>query len=143
APANPWRMTVAACAERHHASAASSTKAEATTCRRPRTAGRPAAVRRRRGMTIGLVVERATSAYRHEAELIEARPWCRLRDKSPRRGSTGVAQPRGDAVDRQVDAALHALGGRIVLAPHAVAAHQFDLQVVQRIEIREPVFDRA
>src|SRR5436853_3556013 len=50
-----------------------------------------------------------------------------------------VAQAGGDAVDGEVDRAQEAL----VAAGGAVAAKQFHLQVVQRIEVREAVADRA
>src|SRR4051812_11015211 len=64
----------------------------------------------------------------------------------PRRiidGSTRVAQSRGNAVDREVDAAPQPLVLGRALAARAVAAHQLDLQVVQRIEIGEAVLDRS
>src|SRR5688500_13549187 len=57
--------------------------------------------------------------------------------------STSVAQARGDAVDRDVYAVLHQLVDRLVVAPRAVAPHELDLQVVERIDVREAVLDRA
>ena len=59
------------------------------------------------------------------------------------RALAGVAQAGGDAVDRQVDAALQPLHAFLALAPVAVAAQQFDLQVVERVEIGEAMRDRA
>src|SRR5688572_27082434 len=53
--------------------------------------------------------------------------------------STGVAQPRGEAVDGKVDAALHAL----LRVARAVAPQQLELQVVQRVEVGKAVADRA
>ena len=50
-----------------------------------------------------------------------------------------MAQPRRDAVAGQVDAALHAFVG----FARAVAAQQFDLAVVQRIDVGEAIADRA
>jgi phosphatidylserine/phosphatidylglycerophosphate/cardiolipin synthase-like enzyme len=61
------------------------------------------------------------------------------REIRPEDQSAAVAQSRGDAVDGQVDAALHALVG----LAGAVAAQQLDLDVVQRIEVGEAVADRA
>src|SRR5690348_17482915 len=49
--------------------------------------------------------------------------------------STGVAQPRRKPVDREVDAALHALLG----AARAVALQQLQLQVVERVEVGEEI----
>src|SRR4051812_37153556 len=113
-------MIVAAPAGCASPRAASSASAAAAPLRRPRRAGRPAAVKRWGGMPVGLEFGRATSAYRPEARSIEARRCLAFRDKSPP-GSAGVAQPRGDAIDGQVDAALDPLGGGVVLATHAVA----------------------
>src|SRR5688572_10996631 len=51
--------------------------------------------------------------------------------------SPGVPQSCRQAVDGKVDAVLHALLG----AARAVAAQQLQLQVVQRVEVREAVAD--
>src|SRR6218665_258693 len=55
------------------------------------------------------------------------------------RPSPGIAQPCGNPVDRDVDSGLHAL---IILAG-TPAAHQFDLQMVQRVDVCEAVLDGA
>ena len=58
--------------------------------------------------------------------------------------SAGVAQARRNAVDGDVDAALDALiRCGLVPKPFAVAANQFNLQMVQRIQIGKPVLDGA
>ena len=54
-----------------------------------------------------------------------------LRNRRP----TRVAQARSDAVDADVDAALHALVG----LAFAVAPHQLHLQVVQRVDVGKAV----
>jgi hypothetical protein len=54
-----------------------------------------------------------------------------------------IPQPRRQTVDRDVDAALDAVERRIVLAARAVAPHQLDLQVIQRVEVRKAVLDRT
>ena len=51
-----------------------------------------------------------------------------------------VAQAGGDAVDRQVDGAPQLLG---VALARAQPAQQFDLQVVQRIDVRDAVAQAA
>ena len=51
--------------------------------------------------------------------------------------SAGVAQPRRNPVDRQVDTALRPF----VAGARAVSANQFDLQMVQGIDVRKAVFD--
>src|SRR4030095_14511930 len=68
------------------------------------------------------------------------RPSCARTTFPLRRGSlvdrsplARVAQPGRDPVDRDVDAAP----GAVVDFAFAIAAHQFDLQVVQRVDIRE------
>ena len=53
--------------------------------------------------------------------------------------STRIPQPCRNAVDTDVDTALHALVGQA----SAVAADQLDLQVVQRVDVGESVSDRA
>src|SRR6476660_8747858 len=58
-------------------------------------------------------------------------------------GSTGVAQARREPGDRNVDAGLHAAELWIVLAARAIAPHQLDLEVIERVEVREAVLDRA
>ena len=50
-----------------------------------------------------------------------------------------VAQPGGDAVDRQMNPGNHIL----VRVAGAVTPQQFDLHVIERIKIREAVADRA
>ena len=62
------------------------------------------------------------------------------RDFRLQRGQPVLRKPGRDAVDRDVDAALQPL---VVLLPGAPAAHQLDLQVVQRIDVGEAVADRA
>jgi hypothetical protein len=57
--------------------------------------------------------------------------------------SAGVPQPRRHPVDRQVNPPLHPLLHRAAFLLRAVAPHQLDLQVVQRVEVRESVRDRA
>ena len=52
-------------------------------------------------------------------------------------GLTGIPQPRRNPVDRQMDAALRAFIGDA----GAVTAYEFDLQMVQRINVRKTVFD--
>ena len=52
--------------------------------------------------------------------------------------STRVAQPGRQPVDRQVDAAPHAL----VPVAGAMPAQQLELQVVERVQVREAVADR-
>src|SRR3954462_5935642 len=54
-------------------------------------------------------------------------------------GSAAVAQSGGQAVDRQVDRPA----GALVRLPCAIAAQQLDLQVVERIEVREAVANGA
>lgn len=49
----------------------------------------------------------------------------------------GIAQARSDAVDRQVNAAPHAH----VRIARTMALEQFDLQVIERIQIRETILD--
>ena len=51
----------------------------------------------------------------------------------------GVAQPRRDAIDGNMDPALNPL----VSLARAVAANQFHLQVVQRINLGKAVANRA
>ena len=50
-------------------------------------------------------------------------------------GSAGIAQAGGNPVDRQLDPAQHPL----VAVGRAMPPQQLDLQVVQRIEIRQPM----
>src|SRR5690348_12394023 len=57
--------------------------------------------------------------------------------------SARVAQSGGDAVDGQVDAPPQPVVVAIAVALLAVAPHEFDLQVVQRVEIRKAVLDRT
>jgi len=57
----------------------------------------------------------------------------------PRRKLATVAQPRGYPVDGQVDCLHHALVG--ISGP--VTLQQFDLYMVERIEVRKAVLDRA
>jgi hypothetical protein len=58
--------------------------------------------------------------------------------------STGIAQARRNAVDRQVNPALHPFFDRSpCLGVGPVPLDQFNLQVVQRVQIREPVLDRT
>src|SRR5215471_10149905 len=57
--------------------------------------------------------------------------------------SPGVAQACGDSVDREMDAAANTLVGLVGLAAAAVALDQFDLQVVERIEVRQAIADVA
>src|SRR5574337_2083879 len=64
---------------------------------------------------------------------------CRGADYTVHSASIAVAQPRREAVDRQVDRALRA---QIGLA-RAVAAQELDLQVIERIEIRKAVANAA
>src|SRR4051812_21179009 len=52
--------------------------------------------------------------------------------------STGVAQPRGEPVDGEVDAAFHA----VLRVARPMAPQQLELQVVQRVEVGEAVADR-
>ena len=52
-------------------------------------------------------------------------------------GLTGIPQPRRNPVDRQMDAALRPL----ISNTRAVSAYEFDLQMVQRIDIGKAVFD--
>jgi hypothetical protein len=59
----------------------------------------------------------------------------RLADTS----SAGIAQAGGNPVDRQLDAVQHAL----VAVGRAMPPQQLDLQVVQRIEVRQPMTQRA
>jgi hypothetical protein len=56
--------------------------------------------------------------------------------------SPRIPQPRRNPVDRQVNPPLQPLHARIAFAAGAVAAREFHLQVVQRIQVREAVFDR-
>src|SRR5947207_2046066 len=56
-----------------------------------------------------------------------------------RDSSTRVAEARGESIDRQMDAGLHAVVG----VAGAVAAQELELQVVQRIEIGQPVAQRT
>src|SRR5260370_24976971 len=58
---------------------------------------------------------------------------------APPAPSTRIAQPRRDPVDRQVNAAPHAR----VRTARAMALDELDLQVIERVEIREAVLDRA
>src|SRR6218665_2070408 len=55
--------------------------------------------------------------------------------RGAQRPSPGIAQPCGNPVDRDVDSGLHAL---IILAG-TPAAHQFDLQMVQRVDVCKAV----
>ena len=50
-----------------------------------------------------------------------------------------VAQARGNAVDRKMDAAPDA----IIRIAGAMPAQQLDLQVIERVEIGEAILDRA
>ena len=49
-----------------------------------------------------------------------------------------IAQTSGDAVDRQVEGAFHPL----VLVAGAQPAYEFNLQVIQRVEVGKAVADR-
>ena len=52
---------------------------------------------------------------------------------------TGIPQARSNPVDGNMDTAPHAL----VALAGAVAAYQFDLEVVQRVDVGEAVVDGA
>src|SRR5471032_336825 len=54
-------------------------------------------------------------------------------------GSATVAQSRRDTVDRDQQGALHA----VVRVARAQAPQELDLQVVERVDVRAPVADRA
>jgi len=56
---------------------------------------------------------------------------------------TRVAQARRHAVDRQMDASLHPLVLAVPFTPVAMPPQQFHLQVIERIEVRQAVLDRA
>ena len=53
--------------------------------------------------------------------------------------STRVAQSGSNPVDGDVDTCLHPL----IALPRTPAAYQFDLQMVQRVDVRETVLDGA
>ena len=55
------------------------------------------------------------------------------------RHSPGIAQPSRDSIDGNMDPALHPL----VSLTCPVAAYQFNLQVVQGVDVGEAVTDRA
>jgi len=54
-----------------------------------------------------------------------------------------VAQTRCDAVDRHMDASSYPFINRFCRIPGTMASQQFDLQVVERVHIREAIADRT
>ena len=111
--------------------------------RRSRATGsRPAATSSNRSRASSETEAAARVALRRGAAG-DAAASLRARRRPAPRQLAGIAQARREPVDRHVDAALHALDAGVVLAARAVAPHQLDLQVVERIEVRKAVLDRA
>ena len=86
-------------------------------------------------------VSRAAAPRAFDAEGAALRPRRRRSHGPLTAESAGIPETRRDAVDREVNAAMHPLearGGRSRLAP---ASHQFDLEMMQRVHVRKAVLD--
>ena len=94
------------------------------------------------GCIVALPCLRAQS-QRRKAAPPRRRPLRHAPARLCRPASPRIAQPRRHPVDRDVDAAPHALVRRLAGRLRAVTAHQFDLQVVQRVEVGQAVLERA